>query len=73
MIVADTEDQAVFNTDLTEMKDVLCDQILLSSTLIQSCRFDGYELHSVGLGCAGSVALWARLCCGMEEWMQIHI
>lgn len=61
----------MFNTDCTEMKDVLCNQILLSSTLIQSCRFDGYELHSMGPGCAASVALWAQLCCGIVEWMQI--
>lgn len=70
--MADAEEQAVFDTDHTEMRDVLCNQIL-SSTLMQSCRFDGYELRSVGLGCAASVALWAWLCCGREEWMQIRI
>lgn len=62
----------MFDTDRMEMKDTLCKQIL-SSTLIQSCRFDGYQLHSLGPGCAASAALWAWLCCGMEEWMQIRI
>lgn len=38
------------------MEDVLCTQIL-SSTLMQSCRCDGYELRSQGPGCAASVAL----------------
>lgn len=55
--MADTEDKAVFDTDCTEMKDLLCNQIL-NSTLIWNCRLDGYKLRSVGTGCAAIQMVW---------------
>lgn len=55
--MADTEDKAVFDTDCTEMKDLLCNQIL-NSTLIRNCRLDGYKLRSVGTGCAAIQMVW---------------
>lgn len=57
VIVAYTEDKAVFDTDCTEMKDSLCNQIL-NSTLIWNCRLDGYKLRSVGMGCAAVQMVW---------------
>ena len=57
MIVAATENKAVFNTDCTEMRGSLCNQIL-NSTLIWNCRLSGYRLRSTGTGCAAVQMVW---------------
>lgn len=57
VIMADAENKAVFNIDCTEMKDLLCNQIL-NSTLIWNRRLNGYRLRSVGTHCAAVQMVW---------------